>query len=658
MPSFIVCRGMKAFSFPVLVSCPKPVPVHRKDQRMHSTLRSKSSITSRRYSAISPFVSILAIAGSTSAAAQENPGATTTRLPEVVVSATRQPAPIEETAASVTVITSREIEERKLTTLAGVLANVPGLAVMPSGTTGQLTSVFSRGTKSNHILLVVDGRRQQPNLAGSFDFANLNLDNVERVEVVRTPSSAMFGGDAIGGVINIITKSGRGLKTPEFSALAEGGSFGTHRETAGARGAYGKLDYSVEASRFDTQNQRVNNQYSFTDVNGSLGYSLATNLYADLKASYNNSFAGVPGIISFPTPTDKLIRDVYTVSPGLTWDATSRWTLKSFYSYNKEDQHSDTAFSNVRLRIEGHEEEVQNLVEIFENWNVTLGMVFQQRHVSEVPVGAPEDIRANQNNYAGYAESQWSPWPRLHLINSVRVDENSVFGRDVSWKQGVSWKIPAIETTVFGSVSRSFATPTFQDLYFPGFNNPNLMTEHSFSWEAGLTREFEELHLTPTLTLFHNDIDNLIQFVFPTPVNIARAETYGVEASLAWKPGKRWDITGNYTYLDARDAGTGVRLVRRPRHQAGADVTWRPLTKWTLGAGLTWLMNRDDIDAFTFTQVRQPDYYTVRAVVDYQVCKNARIWVRVENLTNQKYEPVNGFPALGRGFFGGVKITF
>ena len=211
---------------------------------------------------------------------------------------------------------------------------------------------------------------------------------------------------------------------------------------------------------------------------------------------------------------------------------------------------------------------------------------------------------------------------------------------------------------MFGSVSRSFATPTFQDLYFPGFSNPNLKTEHSFSWEAGLSKEFLEGKLTPSVTVFHNNIDNLIQFVFPTPVNVAKASTQGVEASLAWKPCKQWDITASYTYLDAKDDLTGTRLVRRPRHQAGADVTWKPFEKLTLGAGLTWLIDRDDIDAFTFTQVHQPNYYTLRAVTSYQLCKNAKLWVRAENLTDQRYEPVNGFPALGRGVYGGLKVTF
>jgi len=601
---------------------------------------------------------LLIILSAGPATAQNSSTNTATRLPAVVVTATWSPAPLDETAASVTVITKEEIEDRKLTTLAGALKNVPGLAVMPSGAPGQQTSIFSRGTKSNHILLVVDGRRQQPNLAGSYDFANLNLDNVDRIEVVRTPASAMFGGDAIGGVINVITKSGRGLKTPEFSALAEGGSFGTYREMAGGRGALGQFDYSVEASRLDTQNQRVNNRYSFSDVNGSFGYEMTPTLYADLKASYNNSFGGVPGMTSFPSPTDKLIQEVYNVSPGLKWEAAPWWTVRAFYSYNHEYQHSDGAFSNTRLRIGGHEEEVQNLVEITDNWKVTFGMLFDQRQVSDVPVGGPEDIRANQNNYAGYAESQWSPWPRLHVINSARVDDNSAFGRDVSWKQGLAYKIPVVETTLFGSVSRSFATPTFQDLYFPGFSNPNLKTEHSFSWEVGLSKEFLTGKLTPTVSVFHNKIDNLIQFVFPTPVNVAKATTQGVEASLAWKPSEQWDLTASYTYLDAKDDTTGMRLVRRPRHQAGADVTWRPCEKLTLGAGLTWLIDRDDIDAFTFAQVHQPDYYTLRAVASYQLCKNAQVWVRSENLTDQKYEPVNGFPALGRGVYGGLKITF
>ncbi|HSH94731.1 MAG TPA: TonB-dependent receptor plug domain-containing protein, partial [Roseimicrobium sp.] len=244
---------------------------------------------------VSPALALAIAAGAIllPAGAQETTSTTATnRIPEVVVTATRSATAPENTAASVTIIGRDEIEARKITTLADALQGIPSMSLVRNGTPGQATSVFTRGTESNHTLLMIDGRRIPANLAGGYDYANLSLDNIDRIEVVRTGSSSLYGGDAIGGVINLITRTGRGMEKPETEFSFEGGSFNTFRESAASRGASGKFDYSVSASQLNANFPRNNNQYRNSSIRSSFGYELNEAVYFDLKASYYQSDGG------------------------------------------------------------------------------------------------------------------------------------------------------------------------------------------------------------------------------------------------------------------------------------------------------------------------------------------------------------------------------
>jgi vitamin B12 transporter len=212
---------------------------------------------------------------------------------------------------------------------------------------------------------------------------------------------------------------------------------------------------------------------------------------------------------------------------------------------------------------------------------------------------------------------------------------------------------------VHASGASSYTPPSQQDLYYPGYGNPNLKPESSLGWEVGVEQPLPGARLTPSATYFHNSITDYIQddanFV---PQNIGRATTEGVEIDVKAKPVDQLTLDLNYTYLTADNDTAQVRLLRRPRNTLNFTGVWTPLPPLTFSLGGSWIVGRQDYDPVTFAQVDAPDYFVLRASATYRATKNLTLWVRGENLTDDHYQPVLGYPALGVGGYGGVKVSF
>jgi vitamin B12 transporter len=585
-------------------------------------------------------------------------------LPEFVVTATRTTTPVAATAASVSIITRADIESAGFTTVADALATVPGLIIVRNGTPGQATSVFSRGTESNHTLLTLDGRRVPAMLAGGADWGQLTLDNIERIEVVQSSSSAVHGGDAIGGVVNIVTRSGRGLEKPEYEASFEGGSFNTFHERIAARGAAGGFDYAVALSQFNADYPRDNNNYRRSVTRSSFGYEASENLYLDLKVSYYQTDGGSPGALPGNT-TDHLKREVFNISPALSLDVSERWSTRLVYSFENQWQPSfdgGPAFgTRNRLNVAAHVIDWHNTYEITDDWTLSAGVLWQDQAVDRTTTslfgGA---INANLQNQAGYLQSQYSPVEGLSLVNSVRYDAYSDYDNAITWRQAVAYQHQPSASLIRFSVSRSVAPPTAQDLYF--FGNPALNPERALSLELGLEKKFLAGRLTTAATLFRHDYKNFIQFnpaapPFGATVNVPDALAEGVEFSLNWKAHAKLDLACSYTYLTTRDELNDQPLARRPRHHVTAQATVRPSEKLSLSANLGWQADRHDIGAFPAVRDYE-DYVLINATAQYQIHKNARVWLRSENLTDASYQYAIGFPALRFGVYGGIGVQF
>ncbi len=582
----------------------------------------------------------------------------TNRVPAVVVTATRVPDGIDATAATVTSVNSSDFNAGKFSSVAQALDLVPGLAYVSTGTPGQQSSVFMRGTEANHTLLLIDGRRIPPNLGGGFVYENLSLDGVESIEVVRTPSSVLYGADAIGGVINLRTFSGRGLAKPVSELSFEGGSFHSFREAASTRGAVGKFDYALSASRFDADYPRQNSEFALTSFRGSVGYEVSKDVYLDLKANLAVSDGGSPGSVAFADPIATLKREVSRISPGVEWKVSDSLSTKAYYSFDRQWQrYRDQFGTDNKLTVDAHQVDAQAEWQPFETLRIVPGVTMVDLSFSQFNAVGVESIRAHQTGVGGFVQALWNPVERLNFVSAIRYDAYTDYDNAFTWRQAVAYRVPGSETRLHASVAQSYSPPTAQDLYFPGFSNPNLLPEESRGYEAGVEQPFFYDHVRVSATWFRNEVDNLIQSdAFFIPQNHSKALTEGVELGLEYQPNERFKARASYTYLTAIDDQTGVRLLRRPRHQLGVNSTYTPFEKLTLSAGVAWVMERQD-SQFP-GQIPIGDYLTVRGAITYRVNQHVELWARGENLADDRYDYVNGFPALGFGAYAGAKVTF
>jgi vitamin B12 transporter len=588
-------------------------------------------------------------------------------LPEVVITATRTETEVNSTAATVSVIDRATIENRQFRTLAEALESLPGVAVVRNGTPGQVTSIFTRGSKSQHTLLTIDGRRPPNMLAGGFDWGNLTLDNIDRIEMVRSSSGALYGGDAIGGVVNLITESGRGLARPEYKVSFEGGSFNSFREAISLRGADGKIDYAFSGSQFNADYPRANNNYRRSSVRGSMGYEIAENIYADIKASYYQTDGGSPGSSAFPSVNDHLKREVTRVSPGIEWNVSDSYTTRAYYTFENQWQPSEDFGSVNRLSVRSHLVDFQNDFEVTDEVKATAGVLFQTQGIERTTTSAfGGGFNAGLGSLAGYGQLQWTPVDNINLLSSLRYERYTDFPSAVSWREGISVKIPQTATTIFGSVARSVSTPTAQDLYFefPAFGslgNRDLNSESALTFELGVRQPLTK-KLELGVTYFRHEFRDLIQFIDPDgfggvpgkPENINSALSEGVESTAELELSETLNLSASYTYLTAVNKRTGRRLIRRPRHQASLNVSWKAMSRLTLNSGFQWLLDRQD----TGTNVPNGDYFLLSAGANYQATKNVQLWLRGENLADDQFEYTTGFPALRLGVYAGIRAIF
>jgi vitamin B12 transporter len=619
------------------------------------------------------------------------------KLPTIVVTAaTRTSQSPATTATTTTVLTHQDLDQQKYASVTDALRSVAGLDVITLGMPGSQTSVFIHGLDSNMTLVTVDGRRQAVGLSGADDnLTNLTLDNIDQIEVVRTPSSAAQGGSATGGVINLVTLSGKGLATPEGSVSEEGGSFNTFRENAQSRGAVGNFDYALSASRQDSIYPAFSpggvvfgaavpgfpnnaDQYRNTTYRGNFGYQLTPEVYLDLHTAYSNSYTSEPSQFFMPDPSASLLIEDWSLSPEIVAQVTSFYSTKIYYTHDQQRQANNDPYQTYlalagpfspyspagfqgRLQINTNSVDWQNDFKIAHNWTLTAGIQGDNidYYDNDNVLGA-QILDGHDDNLGGYLSSQWQPLKGLNLLNSVRYDSYSLFGGALSWREGASYCVAPTKTVLHASGSSSYTPPPIQDLFFPGgFSNPSLKAEQSLGWEAGVEQPLADGRVTPSVTYFHNDITDYIQFVTnpvtftSIPYNVGHATTDGVEVNLDAKPIDQVKLNLNYTYLDANDDINQVRLLRRPRNSLNFTGTWNPIAPLTLTIGGNWIVDQRDAG-----NVPIPDYFILRAGATYRINDTVSIWVRGENLTDRNYQQALGYFSPSIAGYGGIKVSF
>jgi vitamin B12 transporter len=585
-------------------------------------------------------------------------------LPATVVTATKTETEADKTASSITVIDRAKIEQEQYRLLADALRIVPGMTVINPGVTGNVATVLTRGTATKDTMLLIDGRPMPYNLAGSFNLETMALDNVERVEVLRGPAASLYGGRTMGGVINVITRSGRGLEKPETTAFFEAGSYGTFREGVSTLGAAGDLDWGFEASRTDIQGQRINSQFQQSNAAGKIGYQIADDLRFDLDLRYYTADVGVPGSTAANDPDNHLLTEFWSISPRLIWDTTENWRQTLTFSHSEFRQVATgfTGFFQTNNRVSSRNDwlEYQSTVKVLDVWTITAGAWFQDQNITRYNDSAQVlDIDQNQTNWALFLQSQAEVLPGLNLLGGLRYDSFSDFEEAVTWRAGISYRVPVLKTLLHANYGTAYTPPTPQDLTPVFGGNPNLLDpERSRGYEIGIEQPLLDNQLLLNATWFRNDIEDTYQYLPPLfiPQAVGEATTSGVESGIQWTPCQSFSANLNYTYLDATDDTNDARLVRRPRHSINGGISVKPHDDVTVSLSAVYVIDRED-----FTPAGQADvedFLNVRLSATWRVTKNVEVFGRIENLLGDQYEEIPGFPALDTGAYAGVKLRF
>jgi vitamin B12 transporter len=598
------------------------------------------------------------------------------QLPEaepVIVSATRFDIPLDQSPASVSVIDSQDIEHKQIERVSDALREVPGLAVVQTGTPGQLTSVFMRGLPSQDMQVLLDGIPINQGLAGQFDFANLTTDNVERIEIARGPQSTIYGPRALAGVVQIFTKQGTG--PPGFTVSEEGGSYDTFRETLQSDGKIGMFDYSIGVSRLDTDNARPNNQYRNTAGIADLGLSLNEQLRVGSLFMYLLSDTGNPNSIFTPKPLDNFLTERWLIGPHVDWKPTDWWEQKLIFDYDHErqvnDPNQDGFVGPTRALFRQTQLDYQNDIRPTSWLTLTNGFFFYRvESGQERPfvLFGPTFISDSVKEIAGFLQATVNI-DNFIFVAGGRLDHFNQFGDVWTYRVASSYKIDKTDTTLHSSVATGFSPPSSQDKIFrfnPGTGPlAPLQPEKDFGWDAGIEQRLWNRRVTVGATYFHNDLSNVIGFngLFET-LNLGAAETQGVETELRATPIPNLDLRASYTYLEAEKTDSaniaqlqGARLPRRPRNEVYVSGSYLWCKKFRTTIEAKWVNAREEIN-FGGPNFDIEDYNFVNFAAEYEISPHMSIFGRVDNLTGEHYAEVFGFPALGTAAYTGMKVRF
>ncbi|MGH7072796.1 MAG: TonB-dependent receptor plug domain-containing protein [Stellaceae bacterium] len=629
------------------------------------------------------FVAALALLGVIPAIAPASAQQPEFPLPPMVVSATEIPTPQSQLGSDVTVITAADIARHQWRTLPQVLRSVPGVTVGQAGGPGSATSVFIQGANANHTKVLIDGIdvSDPSSPDGAFDFSQILVSDIARIEVLRGPQSALYGSEAIGGVIMIETKKGQG--PPHVTGTLEGGSFGTFNQRAGLSGATNIFHYEVNAQHLRAADTpvtpadllppgapRQGNLSDIWNLSSRLGAEISPTLGANLALRYDRSlldYTGEDDLTYLPAAEQSQQQEQQIFTRGeLNWTPWAAFQNRFGIAYtdDRTRQFDGTAFEIGTPPISdttGHryQGDWRGIYTLAPQEKLLFGTVVERDDIVASP------ISAENGDEAGFAEWQGRLFPGLHGVASLRYDHNDRFGGIATWHIAPSYTVAATGTQLKLSAGTGFKAPTLNQLFvsYPSFGfsaNPDLRPEQSLGIDAGFVQPVLGGRLRFGARYFHNDIRNLIDYndTYTTLVNIGHATTQGVETFADVAVTKRFGLRASYTYTLAIDDDTGAQLLRRPKHTATLGAHWHPFSRLGLAASVIYVGARPDVTYTGLPGATAKPYWLIDLDADYRLSRRVALFGRIDNLLDQHYEDIVGFLRPGLGVYGGIKVSF
>jgi len=455
-------------------------------------------------------------------------------LEPVIVTATSIETPVSRIGSSVTVITREQLEELGSNSAIEALRQVPGLSILQTGSAGAIASVFTRGGRPDFTLIMMDGV-ELTDQSGRADLAHLTIDNIERIEVVRGPQSALYGADALSGVINIITRKGEG--DPRIVVSAQGGNLDNNLESFSVSGSASNFNYSVAASHFGTANIDgvTNDRYDNSVFSARAGFSIEDELDLSFIFRYQSAEVENPGPTQFLSedPDDELDSRDMTFAIQYDQRLTDWWGHFLQLSYSDQtlnavdpiaqDAFNDAAYEND-TEFNRYSVNYKHDFRVLEDHVFTFGLDWEQEEVNIVSSDAflgTIIIDEKRHNLGFYAQATLSFFDRLDVVAGVRHDDNSEYGSEVTPRINANYLLVSTGTRLKASYGEGIKNPTFLDLFFSSppffFANPDLQPEESEAWDVGFEQTLLDGKLVVGATYFHTDYDELIASVQTSP---------------------------------------------------------------------------------------------------------------------------------------------
>ena len=604
----------------------------------------------------------------------------------IVVTANRSPQPLNRVGQSISVLESAEIERRQSANVSDLLRNVPGVAVARNGGIGGTVGVFIRGADSDQTVTLIDGVKinDPASPGGGFNFGNLLTGNIDRIEVLRGPSSVLWGSQAIGGVVNMITRQ----PTEEVQANLRGeyGFRDTSQVVGNVSGKAGPVSASVGAGYFRTDGISALSEarggqepdgFENFGANANLNLALGDAISIDARGWFSDGTTGIDGFAppSFAfgdtletTDTREIVG--YTGINAAFLDG--RWRNRLGFALTDTRRRNRNAGSET-FAGDGRNEryEYQGIFDVSQGWQLTAGLEREISRYTTTSFGSTTRGRARIDSIYGQAVA--TPVAGLSLTAGLRHDDHDRFGGATTFGASGVWTPGSTGTTIRASYSEGFKAPSLFQLQ-SDFGNQTLRPERSRGWDAGVTQRLIEDTLEASATWFHRTSTDLIDFAscprpltgictnrpFGTFDNILKAISQGIEITLQLRPVKALQLQANFTWLDAQNrAETSPnfdrQLARRPRLSINTLVDYQWSFGLTTGATLTHIGASFE-NASNIT--RLAGYVLVDLRAAYSITPKIELYGRIENLFDEAYETTFRFGQPGRAGFAGVRLRY
>ncbi|MDR1497901.1 MAG: TonB-dependent receptor [Puniceicoccales bacterium] len=659
-------------------------PRRRKNCAIAKTNSGHRSLARQTFCAAAAIAAPFLGAGTLSAADIVPDKPAVTHLDPIVVVATRVPEALSTVSPSVNFIDASQLAPAGNYTLDNVLREQPGFYAL-SGSTGNVASVFTRGAESRMTLITLDGRRLNPGLS-NFDTSVFSTDNLASIQAMRGATSTLHGANALGGIIDLRSVDPFENEGVSGGISGEVGSFDYRRGAFDYVSASpltkqggGRLGVSVGGSWSETDNNRPNSHLRTTSLLPRFDYKVNDALTFNVLTRYHDYETGLPGDNTVPEGHDALSNANGTnvlISPGFKLKIGENFSLQTYYSFTRNEYESNTRYYSTwpapawtplsydKNTVDGHE------FTLIANWKITDivaiggGFTFEEKSYDSVA----NHYHESMNSASPWLRVSVTPIKNLNLSLGVRHDEFSDYKSATTGEANVSYRIDATGTTFHARIANAYSTPDIATIAYDlsyGYGAPahfetnSLKPEKNTAWEIGIKQQVNVLDgINFGAVFFDNDFTDLIQWDYANHVgyNINKARSQGIELNADVRLFSSLRLYGNATFLKTENKQTGARLLRRPDFAATLGVEHTPSEKLTVGFSATYVHGVEDVDAATYATVDNKDYTYARLYARYLITKNVEVFGRIENLFDQTYWVVNGYPSLPVSAYVGVRF--